>query len=51
MELRLNRVSDAKATLLRSMNLESKDGQHYTMLGDYFNYYPLKCRDKFARYD
>lgn len=35
MELRLNRVDDAKATLTRCMGLNSKDGQHYTMLGSF----------------
>lgn len=42
MELRLNRVEDARETLLRSMNLESKDGQHYTMLGISVNMFTLK---------
>jgi Tfp pilus assembly protein PilF len=33
MELRFNRVDDARKTLLHACSLQAEDGQHYTMLG------------------
>jgi hypothetical protein len=38
MQLRLNNPVEAKVTLNKCRDLESKDGQHYTMLGRVLTY-------------